>query len=327
MRTYFMESMRLGFSVWRREDLALAERLWGNPEVTRYITASGRMSPDEIKARLSREIENESMCKIQYFPVFLKETGEFAGCCGLRPYGAESGMDELGVHLLPDFHGAGIGTEACRRVVRYAFETLSCRGLFAGHNPKNTVSAGMLKKVGFRFEREEYYAPTGLMHPSYLMNREQAENGKIFQMKTTSQDDPDFIGLVDRLGKELSGRYGPGFEEEFFRSCPHDLLTVLVIYADGVPAACGGFRRLENGCAEIKRIFVSSDCRRGGLARKILQELEKLAKESGFGCALLETGDGQPEAIRLYHGAGYRDRESYASDGGGKHSISMEKTL
>ena len=40
--------------------------------------------------------------------------------------------------------------------------------LFAGHNPKNSASKKLLTKIGFKFIRDEYYAPTGLMHPSYL---------------------------------------------------------------------------------------------------------------------------------------------------------------
>ena len=42
-------------------------------------------------------------------------------------------------------------------------------GLFAGHNPENTVSRHLLQKLGFRYTHDEFYAPTGLQHPSYMM--------------------------------------------------------------------------------------------------------------------------------------------------------------
>jgi len=29
-----------------------------------------------------------------------------------------------------------------------------------------------LKKLGFAYSHDEYYAPTGLKHPSYLLNKE-----------------------------------------------------------------------------------------------------------------------------------------------------------
>ena len=58
MRTFFMETERLGFSRWTDGDAALAEVLWGDAEVTRLICASGIFTPEEIAARLKLEIEN-----------------------------------------------------------------------------------------------------------------------------------------------------------------------------------------------------------------------------------------------------------------------------
>ena len=44
--------------------------------------------------------------------------------------------------------------------------------LFAGHNPKNTASAQLLKRLGFTYKQDEFYPPTGLYHPSYLMTKQ-----------------------------------------------------------------------------------------------------------------------------------------------------------
>mgnify|MGYP003623866689 CR=1 FL=1 len=55
MRTFFMKTERVGFSVWKPEDIALAQRLWLNPEVTKYICASGSFSQREVKERLEKE--------------------------------------------------------------------------------------------------------------------------------------------------------------------------------------------------------------------------------------------------------------------------------
>jgi ribosomal-protein-alanine N-acetyltransferase len=53
--------------------------------------------------------------------------------------------------------------------MEYAFDRLAAAGLFAGHNPRNAASRCLLAKLGFRYTHNEYYAPTGLDHPSYLM--------------------------------------------------------------------------------------------------------------------------------------------------------------
>jgi len=43
--------------------------------------------------------------------------------------------------------------------------------LFAGHHPENHASRRILSKLGFRLTHEEFYPPTGLLHPSYLLPR------------------------------------------------------------------------------------------------------------------------------------------------------------
>lgn len=169
MRPYFLKSQRLGFSHWREDDLPLAQALWGDPLVTRYICASGRFSPEEVQARLNLERENFRKYGVQYFPVFRLEDGELVGCCGLRPYGMEKGTYEMGIHLRSAFWRQGYGREAAEAMISYAFDTLHASSLMAGHNPRNLASKRLLAKLGFQYEKDEFYAPTGLYHPSYTM--------------------------------------------------------------------------------------------------------------------------------------------------------------
>ena len=168
MRKYFLESERIGFGVWNSTDLELAQKLWGNRQVTEYISGKGFFSEKEITERLIKEIRNQEQYKVQYWPIFMKDTKEFIGCCGLRPYDLEKNIYEIGIHILPQYWGKGIASEALKSVIEYAFKELKVENLFAGHNPKNSASKKLLTKVGFQFVREEYYEPTGLMHPSYL---------------------------------------------------------------------------------------------------------------------------------------------------------------
>lgn len=168
MRKFFLESARLSFSTWEQNDYSLAKELWGNDEVAKYISTNSHFTDEEIESRLEKELDNGKKYNVQYWPMFLSETKEFVGCCGLRPYDLEKNIYEIGIHILPQYWGKGIGTEALNTIIEYAFRELKVKDLFAGHNPKNDASKKMLTKVGFKFVREEYYAPTGLMHPSYL---------------------------------------------------------------------------------------------------------------------------------------------------------------
>ena len=168
-REYFLKTTRIGFSKWNHEDHAFAEKLWGDPEVTRYICATGVFSPEDISARLKKEIENEKDFGVQYWPIFELSTGELVGCCGLRPYNET--MYEIGFHLRPSFWRKEFAVEAASAAIDYAFGELHAEGLFAGHNPKNIASAKVLAKLNFRYVRDEFYAPTGLYHPSYELKR------------------------------------------------------------------------------------------------------------------------------------------------------------
>lgn len=172
MREYFLQTNRTGFSIWTREDTALAQSLWGEPEVTRFICASGIFTPQEIENRLKLEIENYEKYGVQYFPIFELESADLIGCCGMRPYGNERDVFEMGFHLRKEYWRKGLAFEAASAMIEYGFSVLKAKELKAGHNPLNTASRKLLGKLGFRYEADYYYEPTGLYHPSYFMTVE-----------------------------------------------------------------------------------------------------------------------------------------------------------
>ena len=169
MSTYFLSSKRLGFRHWKKDDLKIALRLWGDHEVTKLIDARGQLSEEQIQERLEKEIVDEKKYGVQYYPVFLLDANENVGCCGLRPYNLEKRIYEIGVHLRKNFWGKGYASEAVQHMMKYAFGELKAAALFAGHNPKNKASRRFLEKMGFQYTHDEYYAPTGLQHPSYIL--------------------------------------------------------------------------------------------------------------------------------------------------------------
>lgn len=166
---YFLKTARVGFRCWRRDDLSLAMALWGDPAVTKYL--GGPFSPEQVGQRLETEITNMETYGIQYWPIFLLSGLEHVGCCGLRPRKPEESIYELGVHLRKPYWGMRLADEAATAVVKYAFQTLKARELFAGHHPDNAASRRMLEKSGFVYSHDELYPPTGEMHPGYVMKR------------------------------------------------------------------------------------------------------------------------------------------------------------
>ena len=170
---YFIETKRLGFRMWSRDDLDLAVGLWGDFEVTKLFDGRGPLSREQVKGRLDQEIARQSEHGVQYWPIFLLESDQHIGCAGLRPYDVLKNIWEIGFHIRSNQWRKGYATEAAQAVMEYAFVSLKVNALFAGHNPKNLGSRKLLIKLGFKYTHDEFYEPTGLDHPSYLLKAEE----------------------------------------------------------------------------------------------------------------------------------------------------------
>ena len=162
-----MTTEHLGFRPWSAGDLPLANALWGDPKVTALI--GGPFNEEQVKARLHAEIAGMDVHSVQYWPIFLLPGDEHVGCAGLRPYRILHLTYEIGFHLRPAYWGRGLAEEAARAVIAFAFETVGAKAIFAGHHPRNLASRRIIGKLGFRHTHDERYPPTGLNHPSYLL--------------------------------------------------------------------------------------------------------------------------------------------------------------
>ncbi len=90
---------------------------------------------------------------------------------------------------------------------------------------------------------------------------------------------------------------------------------------------CGGYVNHAGGYGELKRMFVRPEARGLGIGRRLLAALEMHAAAAGLTILRLETGVSQPEALRLYEGAGYARREPFGAYAADPLSVFMEKRL
>jgi ribosomal protein S18 acetylase RimI-like enzyme len=128
------------------------------------------------------------------------------------------------------------------------------------------------------------------------------------RLRKVSLDSPEVQPLLEGLADEYQVRYGTNSEMSLTATsefvAPQGLFVVLV--ADDVSVAGGGYRRHEPGVCEIKRMWTHPEHRRRGLARQVLHALEAAAAEAGYVKVVLETGPRQPEAEAMYTSLGYR---------------------
>jgi RimJ/RimL family protein N-acetyltransferase len=150
-------SARLTFRSWTDQDNALAEALWCDPEVTYFF--GGPMTREQTRDRLHTEYESESRLGIQYWPMFLRGTGEFAGCAGLRPWSMDANTIEVGVNLMRSAWGLRLGEEALRAVLAYGFDSLDLPRIVAGHGREHDNSRKLLERVGFEYTHDILWGP------------------------------------------------------------------------------------------------------------------------------------------------------------------------
>jgi len=84
---------------------------------------------------------------------------------------------------------------------------------------------------------------------------------------------------------------------------------------------------LNDGWAEIKRMWVKPEARGQGLSRRLLSELESYAHAENIGVLRLETGIENHEALALYQKAGYVRIEAFGEYWNDPLSVFMEKRV
>ncbi len=142
-------------------------------------------------------------------------------------------------------------------------------------------------------------------------------------------DEPDVFALVVAQQVELTGRdgrgdIGPTRHAEMFE--PPDGVF-LAVRDEGSAVACGGVCRFDATRAELKRMYVVPEARGRGLGRLLLEALEDEARRLGYTGIVLETGEGQAEALGLYVSAGYEPIPCYEPYAGQAISRCFEKRL
>ncbi|WP_337542090.1 GNAT family N-acetyltransferase [Clostridium sp.] len=152
-------------------------------------------------------------------------------------------------------------------------------------------------------------------------------SGKGSEARLTHGGDPRFRELVRAMDREYGERFGAAALK--CRSCHglDDIRQACLLLRDGQVVACGAFRAMEEGTAELNRVYVRSEHRRRGCARQVVEVLELQALFQGFGRMVMEIGRDIPEAISLYRKMGYREIETLTIFADNKDTLCMEKEL
>lgn len=128
-------------------------RLVNEPAWLRFIGDRGIRTLDDARAYLANgPVAMYRRCGFGLWLVELKATGTPIGLCG--PIRRDTLPDvDLGFALLPEYWGQGYAHEAAAATIACAKTTLALPRLVAITAPDNHASQGLLKKLGFTYER------------------------------------------------------------------------------------------------------------------------------------------------------------------------------
>ena len=151
--------------------------------------------------------------------------------------------------------------------------------------------------------------------------------GRVVTLRRAPGDDPAAVAIVAAMETEVARRLGPMTPERTSTVAPAEMVPpagwFVLVCVEGVVVAGGGVRRLSDGVAEIKRMYVLPSHRGRGLGRALLEGLEAAAADLGYARVRLDTAASMDAARALYGRAGYRaipdyNGNSYASFWGEK---------
>jgi GNAT superfamily N-acetyltransferase len=145
----------------------------------------------------------------------------------------------------------------------------------------------------------------------------------------TAPNDAEVLALFDAFIREADGPLGIDLEAEIAKGPPAELGApggvLLLVRVDGAAAGLGGVRHLDTEVAEVKSMYLDPAFRGRGLARKLLAELEGVARRHGCAAVRLDTSDYLAGAVGLYRAAGYREVSDY--NGNSKANLWFERQL
>lgn len=146
------ETKRLHLRHLKTSDRESLYQLLSDPKVMHYYPHP--LNLEETEEWIERSKRSVQERGHSFFACIHKQSGDFAGICGLIPPGNASGTSEVEVGCL--FHrrywGLGLAREATFGCIGYGFFHFGYEKLVATIDPENHASIRLAERSGFVFE-------------------------------------------------------------------------------------------------------------------------------------------------------------------------------
>src|SRR5882672_1601268 len=166
MSRILLETERLTLRKITADDLDDLLEIWGDPEAMRHFP--GVLDRQAMLEWIERNQRRYEQYGHGLWAVILRGERKLVGDCGLAVQEVD-GIEELevGYHFNRKYWGRGLGAEAARACMNYAFERLGLRRVISMIRPENAPSRRVAERNGLRIEKEIFWR--GYQHYVYAI--------------------------------------------------------------------------------------------------------------------------------------------------------------
>lgn len=251
------------------------------------------------------------------------DTGDNRGAAGLVSYksGLYAGLGkywEIGIALLPEWRGRGIGWRAQALLCDYLFRHTPAQRIQASTHVENTAEQRSLQKAGFTLEGVIRAAQfrAGTWRDGHLYSRLRDDPSPLessgFTVRRATTDDAQAIGAVFDAAVQAGWTYlGALAEAAMFTPQDWDQLVIdhappnVLLVADDQAGQVVGYAAAHPADGELFLLFVHPEYGGRGIGRTLLRAAHDALRTEGCRRAYLFTHVQNERALAVYQNAGY----------------------
>ncbi|MBD8529098.1 MULTISPECIES: GNAT family N-acetyltransferase [unclassified Massilia] len=147
-----LTTARLRLRPFTHNDTAALFRVFSDAEVVRFWSTGAWTELAQAEQMIEEAMLAYREGGLSRYAIALAATDELIGICNLRGFFAQNRRCELGYALGSAHWGYGYAFEALDALLGYAFINLDMNRIEADIDPRNTASARLLERLGFRYE-------------------------------------------------------------------------------------------------------------------------------------------------------------------------------
>ncbi|MCR6640850.1 MAG: GNAT family N-acetyltransferase [Sporocytophaga sp.] len=148
-----VQTDRLIFKEYKPEYANLAHKVFSDPQTMFFWPTP--FSINETQKWIERSLQSYKENGFGRYAIFLKETDEFIGDCGILKTETDNVLvHDLGYIIHEPFWNSGFGIEAAKAVMEFGFKKLNIESLYANMPFNHAASIKVAEKLGMKRIKE-----------------------------------------------------------------------------------------------------------------------------------------------------------------------------